>query len=230
MTEAATRGEASERLQACRELLSQAYLSYVRHEEGRREPFNLFTVLRSESDEVRLHSRFLAALLDHRKAPGEPRENLKHFLEAVAEHGILAYVDPDSDHATGAKKSLGDTVAKAGDCQDDNIRIERESDNIDILIVNRGEPGWAFVIENKIWADDQPKQLRKYHKSLRKRGFENRNIHLLYLTPHGHEPTKKSAGKLDVVCISYEQTLPSWLEGCRQRACDAPELRESITQ
>ena len=220
----------SERLQACEKLLSQAYLSYVRHEEGRREPFNLFTVLRSESDEVRLHSRFLAALLDHRKAPDASRENLKHFLEIVAERGILAYVDPNSERATRAKESFRETVAKAGGCQDDNIRIERESDDIDILIVNRGEPGWAFVIENKIWAGDQSGQLQKYHKILTDRGYQDKHIHLLYLTPHGHEPTKESAGKLDVVCVSYEQTLPSWLEGCRQRACDEPELRESITQ
>ena len=220
----------SERLQACEKLLSQAYLSYVRHEEGRREPFNLFTVLRSESDEVNLHSRFLAALLDHRKAPGGPRENLKHFLEIVAKRGILAYVDRYTERATRAKESFRETVAKAGECKVNSIQVERESDNIDILIVNRGEPSWAFVVENKIWAGDQPKQLKKYHKRLEEKGFEGRNIHLLYLTPHGHEPTESSAGNLDVVCISYEKTVPSWLEGCRQRARGEPELRGSIVQ
>ena len=224
MTEAATRGEASERLQACEKLLSRAYLSYVRHEEGRREPFNLFTVLRSESDEVRLHSRFLAALLDHRKAPDAPRENLKHFLETVAKHGDFG--------SESAKRNFGEAVIEAskGDFKSDSIQVERESDNIDILIVNRGEPGWAFVVENKIWAGDQSEQLKRYHKILMDRGYQNEHIHLLYLTPHGHEPTESSAGKLDVVCISYEKTLPSWLEGCRQRACDEPELRESVAQ
>ena len=202
MTEA-TQGEASD-LQACRELLSQAKLSYVRHEEGRREPFNVFTVLRSESDEVRLHSRFLAALLDHRKAPGEPRENLKDFLKDVV------------------------------DCSDfdlDGVTVERERDNIDILVSSTARQ--AVVIENKIWTGDQPEQLQKYHGSLRERGFEDRNIHLLYLTPHGHDPSEDSKGSLDaarIACISYAHTLPPWLERCRERACGEPELRESIAQ
>ena len=197
MTEATT----SERLQACENLLSQAYLSYVRHEEGQREPFNLFTVLRSESDEVRLHSRFLAALLDHRKAPGEPRKNLKHFLK---------------------------DIVGCSDFDLNGVMVERERDNIDILVSNTARQ--AVVIENKIWAGDQPEQLKRYHESLRERGFEDKNIHLLYLTPHGHDPSEDSRDDLDVVCISYEQTLPSWLEGCRQRACDEPELRESVAQ
>ncbi len=193
----------SERLQACEKLLSQAYLSYVRHEEGRREPFNVFTVLRSESDEVRLHSRFLAALLDHRKAPGEPRENLKHFLKVK-------------------------DIVGCSDFDLNGVMVERERDNIDILVSNTARQ--AVVIENKIWAGDQPEQLKRYHESLRERGFEDKNIHLLYLTPHGHDPSEDSQGGLDVACISYVDTLPPWLEGCRQRACDEPELRESIAQ
>ena len=191
----------SERLQACRELLSQAKLSYVRHEEGRREPFNVFTVLRSESDEVRLHSRFLAALLDHRKAPDAPRENLKDFLK---------------------------DIVGCSDFDLDGVTVERERDNIDILVSNTARQ--AVVIENKIWAGDQPEQLQRYHESLTDRGYQNEHIHLLYLTPHGHEPTKDSRGDLDVACISYVDTLPPWLERCRERACGEPELRESIAQ
>ena len=61
---------------AYRLLLEKATRIHERHEAGRRKPFNVFSVLRSEHDEVNLHSRFLAALLDHRQWPGESRDNL----------------------------------------------------------------------------------------------------------------------------------------------------------
>ena len=222
----------SERLQACEKLLSQAYLSYVRHEEGRREPFNLFTVLRSESDEVRLHSRFLAALLDHRKAPGEPRENLKHFLETVAGYWEQKHETDNAGHEI-LKKIIADEGKS--DFKSESIRIGREHDDIDILIANSAKQSWAVAVENKIWAGDQPQQLWRYYDSLK--GYKN--VTMLYLSLDGHEPTensiysKKKCKRVpqDRLClISYEEPLPSWLEGCRQRACDEPELRESITQ
>ena len=65
-------------------LLEKAARLHDRHETGRREGFNVFTVLRSEHDEVNLHSRFLAAVLDHRQSPGESRENLKDFLDRLS--------------------------------------------------------------------------------------------------------------------------------------------------
>ena len=64
---------------AFRLLLEKAARLHDRYEAGRREPFNVFSVLRSEHDEVNLHSRFLAALLDHRQSPGQCRENLADF-------------------------------------------------------------------------------------------------------------------------------------------------------
>ncbi len=235
----------SERLQACEKLLSQAYLSYVRHEEGRREPFNLFTVLRSESDEVRLHSRFLAALLDHRKAPDASRENLKHFLETVAKLGKKSTHKELKDD--GTEDNALKTIAKGGGFKNDNILIDCERDNIDILITNDGKPNWAVAIENKIWAGDQPQQLLGYYEALIQKGYGN--IVMLYLTLSGHEPTKDSVHrKLPEKCcklpeshicyvpknrlrlISYRDTLPSWLEGCQQRAYDEPELRGSVAQ
>lgn len=191
-------------VQAAEALLKDAALLYERHEAGRGTPFNVFTVLRSGSDEVNLHSRFLTALLDHRKAPDAPRANLEDFLE---------------------------NIAGCGDFGLTGVTVERERDNIDILVTNTARQ--AVVIENKIWAGDQPEQLQRYHGSLRERGFEDRNIHLLYLTPHGHDPSEDSKGSLDaarIACISYVDTLPPWLERCQERAYAEPGLRESIEQ
>ena len=112
-------------------LLEKAARSHDRHEAGRREGFNVFSVLRREHDEVNLHSRFLAALLDHRQSPGESRENLAHFLHLLEIHNF------DHDRAT----------------------VGREWSNIDILVCDRSSMQ-ALIIENKIWTVDQPRQLR----------------------------------------------------------------------
>ncbi len=71
-------------LEACRALLSDAGRLYEKHGAGRPEPFNVFSVLRKESDEVHLHSRFLHALLCR-------ASNLADFLRTfVPEVGNLS--------------------------------------------------------------------------------------------------------------------------------------------
>ena len=63
-------------------LLARAAQLYDKHEVGRPEPFNVFSVLRKETDEVNLHSRFLYALLDYQKSGDDSWENLKELLAA----------------------------------------------------------------------------------------------------------------------------------------------------
>ena len=181
-------------------LLAKATQLYEKHEAGRPEPFNIFSVLHKETDEVNLHSRFLHALLDYRKPGDGTRENLEDFLQHIAEKDF----------------------ALSG------VKVERERDYIDILITNDNKQ--AIVIENKIQARDQSKQLQRYYKTLKNKGYSD--IHLLYLTLHGHDPSEDSdsAGNLDYKPISYKDDLLPWLERCQQRAYDEPELRESVAQ
>lgn len=183
-------------------LLLEAARLYEKHEAGRREPFNVFTVLRTAHDEVNLHSRFLHALLDYRISPESPKENLRDFLESVFSKDDVPDISPDT------------------------ALVERERDNVDILVRDPSS-NRAVVIENKIQAIDQPGQLQKYDKKLKHRGYRSR---LIYLTLDGHEPEEHSYGNLDVDCISYRDNLPDWLERCQKRAFDEPELRESIAQ
>ena len=58
-------------------LLGAAARLYERHRSNRPRPFNVFAVLRSASDEVNLHSRFLHALLDVVDPLSGKRENLE---------------------------------------------------------------------------------------------------------------------------------------------------------
>lgn len=187
-------------------LLKEAEVLYERHWAGRRDPFNVFTALRSPSDEVNLHSRFLHALLDHRKPGEERRANLADFTKEFWPH--TPGFAPD-----GAK-------------------VERESHHtdiyIDILITNGN--GQALAIENKIYADDQYYQIKKYHDELKAKGYKN--MHVIYLTIDGHDPPEKSRGPLGkekYTPIAYAKIL-DWLERCQKRAYDESELRESIAQ
>ena len=181
---------------AFRLLLEKAARLHDRHEAGRREPFNVFSVLRSEHDEVNLHSRFLAALLDHRQSPGQCRENLADFLHWLDIGGF--------DH--------GGAI------------VDREWNNIDILVRDQ-ESMQAVIIENKIWAADQPRQLARYAERM-----QEYDCHVLYLTPDGREASEDSADGVEYRCISYKGELVPWLKGCQKRAYDEPELRESVAQ
>ncbi len=177
-------------------LLEKAARVHERHEAGRREGFNVFSVLRSEHDEVNLHSRFLAALLDYRRSPSEPRENLADFLKLLGIRGF--------DHGRAS--------------------VDREWNSIDIVICDRFSMQ-AVIIENKIWAADQPQQLQRYAEQMK-----DYQLHVLYLTPDGREASEDSAGDVDYRCISYKADLVPWLKGCQRRAYDEPALRESVAQ
>ena len=187
-------------------LLERATLLYDKYEAGRLKPFNVFSVLRSERDEVNLHSRFLHALLDRMKPGDETNENLLDFLRHVGVEGF-----------------------EVGDLQD----VERERDNIDILITTRDRQR-AVVVENKIGAGDQPRQLCRYYNRTKAQGYHN--VHLLYLTLSGDNPSEASfcggscEARFHFKAISYRDTLPSWLRRCQKRAYDEPALRESVAQ
>ncbi|WP_052451382.1 PD-(D/E)XK nuclease family protein [Pseudomonas batumici] len=103
--------------------------------------FNLFSVLRSSSDEVRLHSRFLAFLLDPKATHNQGTALLNLLLRRL---GIQNF---DSENAI----------------------VEVEYQNIDILVRNQSKQ--AVIIENKIYAGDQDEQLWSYHRRMQVEGY-----------------------------------------------------------
>ena len=182
------------------EILAEKYDSRDAHS------FNIFSALRSPSDEVNLHSRFLVTLLNHYKPGDENMNNLKDFVDNVSGIEIENFLD---DYKHGS------------------VHVERERHNIDILISHPQKKN-AVIIENKINAYDQPNQLQNYVNTLNVRGFQT--PHVVYLTLDGHEPSEGSKGNLNNIdLISYKRLLP-WLKRCQERAFDEPELRETISQ
>jgi hypothetical protein len=103
-------------------------------------------------------------------------------------------------------------------------RIHREWDHIDILL----EDGInAIIIENKINANDQPRQLQRYFYEVR----QNYRVQaLVYLTPSGTSPSLNSKGRLSgtlLKCISYHRDLTTWLKNCIRLERD-PEICKNL--
>lgn len=104
--------------------------------------FNVFSLLRSASDEVRLHSRYLAFLLNPQGAHAAKGKLLQLWLDAMGIEGF--------------------------DCRD--VTVDVEYRYVDILIRNGKRQ--AIVIENKLNAKDQDAQLSRYLETLKGEGYQ----------------------------------------------------------
>jgi hypothetical protein len=109
-----------------------------------------------------------------------------------------------------------------------NVLVRREYRDIDILVTNDDQ---AVIIENKIYAQDQKRQLERYYNAIHDEGFSD--IFIVYLTLHGDPPSRYALGELPleaVNCISYADDIHAWLEGCIRHTCRHPVLRETLVQ
>lgn len=206
-------------------LLSQVRV-YVNEDKQRRaeafrrgECYNVFNVLGVDNMELS-HSAFLAALLDPDGSHGMQDVFLKAFIDTIA-HG-------------GTKPELDTAHAKVYTEYNIGNITETTGGRIDILITDHSETGsgkdsgHAIIIENKIWAADQPNQLVRYNNFAHEMYAK---YALLYLTLNGDEPSDQSKGELtDYRCISYRRDIIGWLHKCAQLAFDKPRVRETINQ
>lgn len=109
--------------------------------------------------------------------------------------------------------------------------VMREYKNIDLLIKNEEV---AIIIENKIYAEDQDKQLFRYYETMRKENYAKDNIYIFYLTLDGHYPSENSIYKLEgekeINCISYGEDIAEWLKLCMKESIFDNSLREVLHQ
>lgn len=182
-----------------KELLSQLLpLHHAEQERLKKEKeegkcFNVFSALNMCSDEVRLHSRLLATLLNPKANHGLGNEFLKLFLIAL---GL------PEDYITHCKEQI--VERPIGEV------TETTGGRIDIILEDREH---AVIIENKIYAGDQPNQLLRYHNYGVKTFGEN-NFKLVYLTLYGSDPFPYSLGgeHFEFIKLSYEQNILKLLE------------------
>lgn len=181
------------------------------------ENYNIFNILKVGSNETRLHSAFLADLLNPKGIHGLDSIFLQLFVEE------LNLNDFDYKSATvKVELSIGEVT-------------DIEGGRIDIDICDKN--GYHIIIENKIYAKDQENQLIRYFNYGKSRC---RQFKLLYLTLEGDMPDEdtscldsKNGIKLeensDYILISYRNDVKNWLEKCREKATTRPLLREGIS-
>ncbi len=169
--------------------------------------FNIFQIIGLTSDEVRVHSAFLATLLDPQ---GSHRQG-DLFLQLFTKQ--LSQIVHDFD-----------TKSAVVECEKYIGRMtETTGGRIDIHIEDK--KGHKIIIENKIYAPDQTNQLIRYHNYAP-------DAVLLYLTLDGKEPGKDSAGDLieeeQYYLISYSNEILDWLADCYEAVKRIPRLAEGI--
>ena len=182
-----------------KELLSQLLpLHHAEQERLKKEKeegkcFNVFSALNMCSDEVRLHSRLLATLLNPKVNHGLENEFLKSFLIALRlPEDYITYCKEQI-----VERSIGEVTETTGG-------------RIDIILEDGKH---AVIIENKIYAGDQPNQLLRYHNYGVKTFGEN-NFKLVYLTLYGSDPSPYSLGgeHFEFIKLSYAQDILKLLE------------------
>ena len=200
------------------EVASICALEQAQQEERNRkgENYNLFSILSIERYELK-HSALIANLLDPKGSHGCGDAFLRAFFEIALKERAYPFKDctlPDSytEYYTGP--IVGDTGGR-----------------IDILVKSSS---YGLIIENKIYAGDQDKQLTRYD-NYGKETFGADGYLLVYLTLYGCDASKestatKSAEEVGYLRLSYAEDILRWLEQCARLAYDKPLVRESLNQ
>lgn len=189
----------------------------IQQEEKRKrgENFNIFSVLGLSTSEVRLHSAFLGELLNPDGDHGLGSKFLEEFVDT-----IIKRVEPEFEIDTKTCKVF--VEYPIGEIPEDYA----EGGRIDLLI--RDNQNHAIVIENKINAGDQKKQLLRYQNYAKKNSLK---YVLLYLTLSGVEASEFStSNQVDYFRISYKEDIYQWLNSCISIAALFPKVRETIAQ
>lgn len=182
------------------------------------EHYNVFDILGVTTDELS-HSAILTNLLNAKGKHGQKELFLELFLKEIKQK----FGNSDKKIVLenfNIKNSFAVKEKYTG-------RVDYEADQggrIDIII-NDGKNN--IIIENKIYAGDQPKQLVRYNE-------HDKNAPILYLTLDGKEPSDNSIGNLvlnkDFICISYTTDIKVWLENCIKEMANKPIIRETLNQ
>lgn len=162
--------------------------------------YNIFSVLNVRHYETKLHTPFLAHLLDPHESHQQSRLFFDSFLSSCIEFRDTSKIR--------------------------NIQVFEEYPcsygRLDILInykidnVNK-----AIVIENKIYHHDEDDQLQRYYEYLtNERKLRKGNYHIIYLKPNmtlpsitsmSAELTSQLQDEGSLVCLGYHQDIVPWL-------------------
>lgn len=189
-----------------------------RKEEARKrgEAFNIFNVLGLSTNETRTHSAFIAELLNPRGNHGCGSMFLAEFIRQI-------HLEELNVNFEETKVEIERSIGFKNDDATEGGRLDIVLQTKEVMI----------IIENKIYAGDQEKQLLRYWNYAQKEikaGKVKRSI-ILYLTLDGHKASDSSENKeIEYICISYSDHILSWLNNCIGLSAQKPLIRETIIQ
>ena len=180
--------------------------------------YNIFTLFHDFSDEVNLHSNFIASLLDPNGDHYKGDLFLKLFLETC---GIDDF-SIDTSRAT----------------------VFKEFKHIDIYISDGKK---HIILENKVYAKDQPTQIARYIETIKGEGakesdrVKDEDICVLYLHPDGKLPDNQSFGdyhtrllgenpSIKFKVISYGKEILEWIDKCKNEVSNLTDLNVFLSQ
>ena len=177
-----------------------------------RHDYNIFTLFHNFSDEVNLHSNFIASLLDPNGDHYKGDLFLKLFLETCG-------IDDFSIETSTAT-------------------IFKEFKHIDIYISDGKK---HIILENKVYAKDQPTQIARYIDTIQKEGAKDEDICVLYLHPDGKLPDNQSFGdyhtrllgenpSIKFKVISYGKEILEWIDKCKNEVSNITDLNVFLSQ
>lgn len=180
--------------------------------------FNIFNILLKISDEVRLHTRFIHSMLDPNGTHGQGTLFLDIFLD---ECDLVGHVNLSS------------------------CKVFKEYQFIDLYITDGNK---HIIIENKIYADDQDKQIERYIDVILNENEEVQdimdNIIIVYLSLDRKLPSKCSLGgfshndnylvkgdiKYKYLSIHYRNTILNWIKSSKNQVANITNLFVGLTQ
>jgi len=185
--------------------------------------YNVFEVLNIRSDEDS-HSRILTDILN----PNGKHDCGDIFLKLFFEKFL-----PDKSNIY------------TSNCQVHREYYTKELGRPDICIFCQD---FGIVIENKIDALDQEKQLSRYDELLKKK-YGEKKCRLFYLTKDGREASKESHCNVEYKRLAYykdpnvidsdgksdnseliDNDILSWLKCCQEKVFNKPLIRETLEQ
>lgn len=189
----------------------------VAEESDTKYAFNIFSTLRKHDDEVGLHSKFLAELLNPKGSHAIDKFQ-KLFIDEVVNSAVYSQ----------EWKRLPLCSSNQYDCKTE-VHIKNFG-RVDIVLKNHDT---IIMIENKIHAYDQKDQLQRYFDACIKMGYSPENSYILYLNKDGTPVTDYGKGNLpnsQFAQISYKDDVIKWLDLCIVEVDSYPHIQQTLLQ
>ena len=183
--------------------------------EQNKNAFNIFEALNVESKEELLHSRLICSLLDPKQNKQLSQDFLNVFIETLG-------IEPNFINKNSIKCTTEFYISAIDEKYENGGKID--------ILLEDTKVNHAIIIENKIHAGDQWKQLKRYSNF----GKKYDEFELIYLTLFEQKATDDSLDGLtldgDYKNITYQKNIKEWIEKCKKLAIDHPNMRQVLDQ